>query len=183
MVSPRRTENLLREWEAIMRRIESIDARIWQGAGILLVISIGGISLVGHNNHDTLADFLFVVFVGLVSIIILTVWWFIFHRWIHLQRLYSHRAREIENILDLRFNRYAFLLEYWKSSTATKDKSKLEKGDAAAYKRLEEVWEKEQKKKHFGHMTIKTALEWLTCVLTGSWLACIIFYAILYFDP
>lgn len=64
----------LREWEVIMRRIESIDARLWQGAGILLVISIGGISLLRWNPPTTLADLVFALVAGLVSVAILVAW-------------------------------------------------------------------------------------------------------------
>ena len=102
----------LREWEAIMRRIESIDARLWQGAGILLVLAIGGMSLLGWNPPNSLADLVVVFVTGLLSISILVVWWFIFHRWIYLQGLYVYRAREIEQLFDLRFNTYAYILEY-----------------------------------------------------------------------
>ncbi|MBE9501661.1 MAG: hypothetical protein KAX23_04970 [Dehalococcoidia bacterium] len=72
-----------------MKRIESIDARLWQGAGILLVISIGGIALLGWTPPKTKADFLSAMAAGVFSILVLVVWWYIFHRWIHLQRIYS----------------------------------------------------------------------------------------------
>jgi hypothetical protein len=183
MVSTEKNKNLLREWEAIMRRIESIDARLWQGAGILLVISIGGISLLGWNTPQTLADFVIVVIASLVSLAILFVWWFIFHRWIYLQGLYSYRAREIEDSLDLRFNIYARLLEHWASpSIIGSDKNKLKVRDGKAYDRLEDFWKK-QREKHFVHKTIRTALRWLTFVLAGSWFIFIIFYTIAYFHP
>ena len=64
-------EKWLREWEAIMRRIESIDARLWQGAGILIIVSIGGISLLGWDPIVTKGDFVFALGVGLFSILVL----------------------------------------------------------------------------------------------------------------
>lgn len=175
----------LREWEAIMRRIESIDARLWQGAGILLVISIGGISLLGWNPPRTLADFVFALVAGLVSVAILVAWWFIFHRWIHLQRLYSYRAREIEQCLDLRFNTYARLLEYWESSAMPDisiSKKRLKEKAPDAYSQLESFWD-QQKKVRFVHARIRTMLRWLTIILVTAWLLFVILYSVAYFCP
>lgn len=178
-------ERWLREWEAIMRRIESIDARLWQGAGILLVLSIGGISLLGWNTPKTLADFIFALIAGLVSIAILVVWWFIFHRWIYLQGLYSYRAREIEQRLDLRFNTYARLLEYWGSSAKPDisiSKKQLKEKAPDDYSRLESFWG-QQKKVRFAHFTIRTMLRWLTFILVIAWLLFVILHSIAYFCP
>ena len=177
------TSNWLHEWEAISRRIESIDARLWQGAGILLVISIGGISLLGWSPPETKADFLFAFGTSLFSILVLITWWFIFHRWIHLQRIYSHRAREIEDEIDLRLNRYARLLEHWESETMiAPDKGKLKEKDPAAYDRLQKFWEN-QRKRRFGHVTIQWALRSLTAILIFTWIAFILFYTVGYFWP
>jgi len=175
----------LREWEAIMRRIESIDARLWQGAGILLVISIGGISLLGWNPPRTLADFIFALVAGLVSIAILVAWWFIFHRWIYLQGLCSYRAREIEQYLDLRFNTYAHLLEYWESSTMRNisiSKKRLKEKAPDDYSQLESFWDK-QKKVRFVHTTIRTMMGQLTIILGIAWILFLILYGIAYFYP
>jgi len=170
----------LHEWEGIMRRIESIDARLWQGAGILLVISIGGISLIGWNPPKTMADFIFVVVAGLVSLAILVTWWFMFHRWIYLQAIYSYRAREIEDKLDLRFNRYARLLAHWESlQTLDLGKDELKKKDPDAYGRLEDFWKKQKKET----TTIQAALEWLTYVLGSAWVIFTALYTIAYFWP
>jgi len=171
----------LREWEAISRRIESIDARLWQGAGILLVMSIGGILILGWNPPKTMVDFILVVVVGLVSFVILFVWWFIFHRWIYLQGIYSYRAREIEERLNLWFNRYARLMEYWESEEAESlGKSELREKDRAAYNKLQQFHDK-QVKRHFVHFTIRNALRALTIVLAIGWLLFIALHGIAYF--
>ena len=84
-----------------------------------------------------MVDFILVVVVGLVSFVILFVWWFIFHRWIYLQGVYSYRAREIEEKLNLWFNRYARLIEHWESEEAESlGKSELREKDHAAYDKL-----------------------------------------------
>ena len=59
----------LREWEAIMRRIESIDARLWQGAGILLVFSMGGISVLSWTPPNTREDVILGCVIGVLSLI------------------------------------------------------------------------------------------------------------------
>lgn len=177
------TSNWLHEWEAISRRIESIDARLWQGAGILLVISIGGISLLGWNPPKTMADFILVVVAGVMSLAILFVWWYIFHRWIYLQRIYSYRAREIEKKLNLWFNRYARLMEHWESPEAESvGKSELRGKDRDAYDQLQHFWEN-QKKIHFVHVTIRSALRSLTIILAIAWLMFMALYGIAYFLP
>ena len=175
----------LREWEAIMKRIESINASLWQGAGIILILSIGAISLLGWDAPSSLADLVAVVIAGVVSMAILVVWWFIFHRWIYLQGLYNYRAREIEQYLDLRFNTYARLLEYWQSSTMSDisiSKERLKEKDPRAYSQLEHFWDT-QKKRRFVHATIRTMLRWLTIILVISWLLFVILQSIAYSCP
>jgi len=177
------TSNWLHEWEAISRRIESIDARLWQGAGILLVISIGGISLLGWSPPKAMADFIFVVVTGMVSLAVLFTWWYIFHRWIYLQSIYSYRAREIEERLNLWFNRYARLMEHWESEEAENlGKRELREKDRAAYNRLQYLWEN-QKKTPFVHVTIRSALRSLTIILAIAWLMFMALYRIAYFLP
>jgi hypothetical protein len=175
------TSNWLHEWEAISKRIESIDARLWQGAGILWVISIGGISILGWNPPKTIGDFTIVVIAGLVSLAILFVWWYIFHRWIYLQGVYSYRAREIEEKLDLWLNRYARLIEHWESEEAESlGKSELREKDRAAYDKLQR-FNDEQAKKRFVHFTIRNALRALTIILAIGWLLFMALYGIAYF--
>lgn len=177
------TDSLLREWEAIMRRVESIDARLWEGAGILLVISIGAIALLGWEPPITKADFIFVMGAGLFSILVLIVWWFLFHRWINLQRIYSYRSREIEDRLDLRLNRYARLFEYWKSDTVVDlGKDEFKERDPFSYDRFQKFWEN-QSKRHFGRVTIQWCLRLLTAILVFAWIGFIIIYAVGYFCP
>jgi hypothetical protein len=175
----------LREWEAIMRRIESIDARLWQGAGILIIVSIGGISLLGWDPVVTKGDFVFALGAGVFSILVLVIWWFIFHRWIHLQEVYSYRAREIETDLDLtlRWNTYASVLELWPSKkTVDLGKVKFEAKYPDAYERLQNFW-KSQQKKRFGRRTIKSSLQLLNVILWLAWAAFIIIHAVGYFWP
>ncbi len=171
--------NLLHEWESIMRRIESIDARLWQGAGIILVVSIGGISLIGGILSKTMMELVIVIVIGLVSLAILTIWWFIFHRWIYLQGVYSYRAREIEEILDLRFNTYARLTEYWGTEEVTGLGSRLHQKDPEAYSALQKFILK-QKKECFVHRTIRTSLKCLTFVLASAWIIYMILNGLFY---
>lgn len=120
---------------------------------------------------------------GLFSILVLAVWWYIFHRWINLQRTYSYRAREIEDELDLRLNRYARILEYWESDTATDvGKLELKERDPPSYDRLQTFW-KEQRKRHFGNLSIQWGLRLLTVIIALVWLTFILFNTIGYFCP
>lgn len=169
------------EWNAIMRRIESIDARLWQGAGILLVLSIGGISVFRWTPPDTREEVILGYVVGLFSVAVLIVWWFIFHRWIRLQRVYTHRAMEIEDKLDLRFNMYGSLFQHWNANTKEINelKGKLKERDTSAYDRLGARYEDLQRTRS-ARMKIETALELLTAILVLAWLTFIALYAVLY---
>jgi len=176
-------EKRLREWEAIMSRIESIDARLWQGAGIILLLSVGGISLLGWDTSVSKTDFIFAVGSGLFSLLVLAVWWFIFHRWIHLQRIYSYRAREIEDELDLRFNRYARFFEYWEAEKiAGLSKKEFKEKEPAAYGHFERFWESEHKRR-FSHLTIQRSLRLLTLILVVAWVAFVLVHATGFFWP
>ena len=160
--------NLLHEWDTVSRRIEAIDARLWQGAGILLIISIGGMSLVGGNLPKTPLDLTIVIATALTSLFILGIWWFIFHRWMYLQGVYSYRAREIEEKLGLRFNRYARLLEYWDASDESLGRKELMEEDPEAHRRLQQFQQK-QARKRFVHCTIRRCLSFLTVGLGVAW--------------
>ena len=169
----------LREWEAIMKRIESIDARLWQGAGILLVFSIGGISVLSWTPPNTREDVILGSVIGVLSLAVLTVWWFIFHRWIRLQRVYTHRAMEIEDELGLRFNTYGILFQHWnKNTNEIKElKSKLKERDERAYDRLEAQYKHLQKTRS-ARIKIETSFKLLTGILGLAWLVFIILYAV-----
>jgi len=159
---------LLHEWEAIMRRIESIDARLWQGAGILLAFSIGGISFFGWHLFRAMAALIPGIIASGVAIAILLIWWHIFHRWIYLQGIYSHRAREIERNLDLWFNRYARLIQHWETKDEESARNELKQSYPASYTELERFWKK-HKKKRFIHVTIRGSLRGLTITLMVAW--------------
>jgi len=172
-----REERLLREWEAFMRRVESIDARLWQGASILLLLSIGGISLLGWEAPASKTDLIFSVGGSVFSLFVLAVWWFIFHRWIHLQRIYSYRAREIEDELDLRFNRYMRFFHYWESEERIgSDKKKFKDKFPDAYDNFERFWESNHKRR-FSHLTMQWAHRLLTVILAVAWVVFMIAHA------
>ncbi|GEM_PF-1532965 len=171
-------EKWLREWEAIMNRIESIDARLWQGAGIILILSVGGISLLGWSPPISRADLVFAVVSGVFSILVLIVWWLIFHRWIYFQGIFSYRAREIEDELGLRLNRYARLFE---SREAKKMvdlyKQEFKEKNPDAYNRFKKFWES-QHKKRFSHFTIRWSLRLLTIILGTAWVVFILVHVV-----
>lgn len=176
-------EKWLREWEAYMRRIEAIDARIWQGAGILLILSVAGISLLSWEVPVSKANFIFALGSGVFSLLVLGVWWFIFHRWIHLQRIYSHRAREIEDELDLRFNKYARFFEYWEAEKIVGlSKKEFKEKEPAAYEHFKRFWERNRKRR-FSHLTIQWSLRLLTIFLAVAWIAFVLFHAAGLFWP
>jgi hypothetical protein len=176
-------EKWLHEWEAIMKRIESIDARLWQGAGIILVLSVGGISLLGWNPPISRADFIFVVGIGVFSLLVLAVWWLIFHRWIYFQGIFNYRAREIEAKLGLWTNKYVRLFQYWEAKKAIDlDKQAFKKKHPASYDHFEKFWES-QHKRRFIHITILWSLRLLTIILGIAWLAFILVHAIGLFWP
>ena len=174
---------LLSEWVTISQRMEHIDARIWQGAGILLVISIGGFSFFGWNPPKTLFDFIAGIVVAIISIIILLIWRKIYTRWIYFQSTFGHRAREIEQILDLRMNFYTRSIEYWETRPDTKAYlNDLREHDREAFNRLEDLYKKQSKNK-VGRTKIRTSLGWLTWLLICLWVIVIITYTLVFIYP
>ena len=88
---------------------------------------------------------------------------------------HSYRAREIEDKLDLRLNRYARLFEYWESKTTTDlGKSELKERDVSPYDRFQE-FRKKHSKRPFSHITIQWSLRLLTAILIFTWIAFILF--------
>lgn len=166
--------NLLHEWQAIMKRIESIDARLWQGAGILVAFSIGGLSFLGWLLLRTVTVHVAGLATSIVAVAILIIWWHIFHRWIYLQTVYSHRAREIERSLGLWFNRYARVVEHWETEEGQRIRDELRQHNEASCVELERFWEK-YKKKRFIHQTIRGSLRGLTIVLLVAWSFVLVF--------
>ena len=181
MEDAERNTLLLNEWISISKRIDSIDARIWQGAGILLVISIGGFSLIGRNPSNTWFDLSVVALAAVISIAVLIVWLQVFSRWIFIQGNLGYRAREIEDILDLRYNRYSRLIEYWDKTEGTKaDLLNLKEHYNQDYINLEKFYRFQSKKK-LGHTTIRAALRSLTYILIFLWVAVLIAHVSAFF--
>jgi ABC-type uncharacterized transport system fused permease/ATPase subunit len=115
MEEAQRNTILQSEWATMNQRIDNIDARIWQGAGILLVLSIGGFSFINWNlplslmgvlsviiisivsfggfsfiNWNlplSLMGVLSVIIISIVSLVILYIWLHVFHRWIYIQAI------------------------------------------------------------------------------------------------
>jgi len=145
---------LLSEWITANKRIDNIDARIWQGAGILLVISIGGFSILNWKPPHTLIEYLSTMVIAIISVIVLLIWQRVYQRWQYMQSIYGHRAREIELELGLclKLNSYARILEYYgKSNEETKSViSRLKEDDNESYKKLLAFRGKQDKSKKFG---------------------------------
>jgi 4-amino-4-deoxy-L-arabinose transferase-like glycosyltransferase len=164
----------LAEYDVIMRRIEQIDARIWQGAGIFLVLSLGGLSFVIATNVQSLERLLSAISVGFLSIVVALTWIGIYNRWLNLQRVYSDRARELEDLLDVWFNRYAYFVEYWTDSKIEQHKAKLEAEKPVAYKRICEIV-KERRKHWWDRIPIRLLIVGFSCVIIVIWIAIIAF--------
>lgn len=174
---------LLSEWVTISQRIEHIDARIWQGAGILLIISIGGFSFFGWNPPETLFDIIAGIVIAIISIIVLLIWRKVYNRWIYFQGTFGHRAREIEQILDLRMNMYAHSIEYWQTRPDTKAYlNDLREKDGEAFNGLKNFYDGQSKNK-VGRTKIQTSLTWLTWLLICLWVIVIITYALVFRYP
>ncbi len=176
---------LLSEWVAISQRIEHIDARIWQGAGILLIISIGGFSFFGWNPPKTVFDIIARIVVAIFSIIVLLIWRKVYNRWIYFQDIFGYRAREIEKILDLRMNLYAYSIEYWETEPDTKVYlDDLREKDGEAFNGLKNIYDRS--KNRAGRTKIHTALTWLTWLtwlLIGLWISVIIIFLLVLICP
>lgn len=171
---------LLSEWATMNQRIDNIDARIWQGAGILLVLSIGGFSFINWSLPPSLMGFFSVITISIASLVILYIWLHVFHRWIYVQAILGHRAREIEQELGLRFHRYARTMEYWKEDINNiKDEetkafiSELKEHDTKSYNNILK-FRNDQRKKKLGRTSIRKSLTWLTVLLMIMWFSVII---------
>lgn len=64
---------LLNEWTVINSTIASIDARMCQGTGILLVISIGSFSLINWHSSKSIIDPIAAIIISIVSLVVL-IW-------------------------------------------------------------------------------------------------------------
>jgi len=171
---------LLSEWATMNQRIDNIDARIWQGAGILLVLSIGGFSFINWRLPLSLMDFFSVITISVVSLVILYIWLHVFHRWIYIQAILGHRAREIEQELGLRFHQYARTMEYWKEDIENIEDeetkifiSELKENDTKSYNNISKFRD-DQRKKKLGRTSIRKSLTWLTVLLMIMWFSVII---------
>jgi len=173
---------LLNEWTTINQRIDNIDARIWQGAGILLVLSIGGFSFLGRDQSAQLTNFLSIIIISVFSLVILYIWLRVFNRWIYVQGMLGYRAREIEREMDfhIRFNWYARSIEYWEDKEDTKAfLCRLKENEPDAYNKLFKFYE-DQKQKKLGRASIRTTLNWLTILLMAMWVFTGVLYTILF---
>lgn len=166
----------LQEWLAIMERISSLDTILWQGAGVLLVLSFGGVSLIGASESESE---IFTIFLAVSSILILIIWWFIFHRWLYLQSLYSFRAREIESKLGLFHNVYARYVEYHKYEPRSNFVVNFEKDYPSQAQELREFYNDHLLKRKFSRVTIRRSLECLTYLLVFTWIVLILATCIL----
>ncbi|MFC1953997.1 hypothetical protein ACFLU7_00365 [Chloroflexota bacterium] len=180
MVQPQK-EELLQEWIVANNRIDNIDARIWQGAGILLVVSIGGFSIVKWYPPQSIIDYLTLIAVSAISIFILAVWFRIYQRWMYMQDIYGYRIREIENELGLRLNLIARIMEYWESREENKLYiANLKAQDKESYLKLAKYYEDLTTKKKYGRIPLYKTLNILTWFLVSIWISVIILYTLLY---
>ncbi len=174
----------LEEWKTSNKRIDSIDARIWQGTGILLVISIGGFSLLSWNPPSTLLEYCSTIVIALISAAILFIWQRIYQRWQYVQSIIGYRMREIESDLGFfpRLNLYAYVLEYWDRKEATKQIiEKLEKEENESYLKLRDFYNNQKKHKKFGRTPLYKSLNHLTYFLISLWILVIILNSLMYF--
>ncbi len=174
----------LEEWKTANKRIDSIDARIWQGTGILLVISIGGFSLLSWSPPSTLLEYCSTVAVASISVVVLFIWQRIYQRWQYVQSIYGYRLREIESDLGFlpRLNLYARVLEYWDRKEDTRQIiEKLEKEENESYLRLRDFYKQQIKHKNLGRTPLYKTLNYLTYLLIALWILVIILNSLIYF--
>ena len=88
---------LLNEYSSCQSSIESLDASVWQSAGIIGLVTIGTFSLIVANNLSIFAA----AIVGFFSTWGVFTWWRMAIRWWSVRDAKIERMRHIEKDLDV----------------------------------------------------------------------------------
>ena len=92
------TEILLSEYSSCQSSVESLDASVWQSAGIIGLVTIGTFAVVVANNPQVYAA----ITVGFFSTVGVFVWWRMAIRWWSVRDIKIERMRHIEEDLGVR---------------------------------------------------------------------------------
>ncbi len=101
-----RTEILLNEYSICQSSVESLDASVWQSAGIIGLVTIGTFALIAANNPHLFAT----IIAGFFSTVGVFVWWRMALRWWSVRDMKIERMRHIEE--DLGVHGQSHYIEY-----------------------------------------------------------------------
>jgi hypothetical protein len=91
------TEILLHEYSTCQSSVESLDASVWQSAGIIGLVSIGTFALVAVSNPPIYTAIL----AGFFSTVGVFIWWRMAVRWWSVRDIKIERMRHIEEDLGV----------------------------------------------------------------------------------
>lgn len=92
-----RIEVLLNEYSSCQSSVESLDASVWQSAGIIGLVTIGTFALVAANSPPVYSA----IIVGFFSTVGVFVWWRMAIRWWSVRDAKIERMRHIEEDLGV----------------------------------------------------------------------------------
>lgn len=161
---------LLKEYELAQTAFHELEKNTWQTAGIFVVLSIGGVSLLLTRNQHDWTNFFIVTGIGLISILILWLWYGgIYYRWWALQGVFIYRMREIETEIGMWKERYIHYLNVtrtWKRPYALGDeKDRLARLDSEI--------------RHYATASARARMRALVFALILGWILLIIYELIL----
>jgi hypothetical protein len=90
-------EILLHEYSTCQSSVESLDASVWQSAGIIGLVSIGTFAVVAVNNPPVCTSIL----AGFFSTVGVFAWWRMAVRWWSVRDIKIERMRHIEEDLGI----------------------------------------------------------------------------------
>lgn len=102
---------ILEEYRLSQEYIISIHERIWQIGAILIAASLGAFAIVASQSSIAISTLVASVMAGIVSTLVLVIWFFIRERFTFLMEVSFYRMREIEGELELWRNRYIDFLD------------------------------------------------------------------------
>lgn len=117
---------LLKEYELALDSFCDLERNVWQTAGIFVVLSVGGISLLVTLKDHSWPNLAIVAGTGLISILVLWLWRGVILRWWGLEDVFLYRMEEIESEVGMWMRRYVHYLD---ETRISKRKPALPQGD------------------------------------------------------
>jgi len=155
---------LLKEYELAQNAFCDLERNVWQTAGIFVVLSIGGISLLLTLRDHNWPNFAIVVGIGLVSILVLWLWRGVIFRWWGLEDVLLYRMGEIESEVGMWMRQYIHYL----------DETRIFKREYMLLQGRDRVSRLDQAISNYGTAKVRFRVKVLVHILTLGWVFLVI---------